>query len=192
MVPRFWNGTDQQKDTREAATALDFYVTAFELIDLRSFSNLWFWIMLAVFWSTASHYVLGVPYDMVSRAAKQGGQAQQDLEDLVRINANRLTYISDEAGTVLTVFAAFLVTGLVITGFFQGVEFCQALSLLLIPMLIIFLMSIRSAKRALRLRGDELYRLLRRQRVAIQALGMMSILVSSMWGMYVNITAGVL
>ncbi len=171
---------------------MDFYVTAFELIDLRSFSNLWFWIMLAVFWSTASHYVLGVPYDMVSRAAKQGGQAQQDLEDLVRINANRLTYISDEAGTVLTVFAAFLVTGLVITGFFQGVEFCQALSLLLIPMLIIFLMSIRSAKRALRLRGDELYRLLRRQRVAIQALGMMSILVSSMWGMYVNITAGVL
>lgn len=171
---------------------MDFYVTAFELIDLRSFSNLWFWILLAVFWSTASHYVLGVPYDMVSRAAKYGGEAEQDLEDLVRIYANRLTYIADEAGIWLTVFAAFLVSGLIVTGFVQGVEFCQALALLMVPMLIIFAMSVRNARRAKGLSGEDLRRLLRRQRISIQALGMVSILVSSMWGMYINITAGVL
>lgn len=171
---------------------MDFYVTAFELIDPRSFSNLWFWIMLAVFWSTASHYVLGVPFDMVSRAAKHGGQAEQDLEDLVRINANRLTYIADEAGMWLTVFASFMVTGLVMTGFVYGVEFCQALSLVLVPMLIIFALSVRNARRARTLSGEALRKLLKSQRLIIQLLGMVSILISSMWGMYVNITAGVL
>lgn len=171
---------------------MDFYVTAFELIDLRSFSNLWFWIMLAVFWSTASHYVLGVPYDMVARAAKYEGQAEQDLQDLVRINANRLTYIADEAGTWLIVFASFLVTGLVVTGFFHGVEFCQALSLILVPMLMVFALSVFNARRAQGLTGVELRRQLRRHRLTVQVIGMLSILVSSMWGMYVNITVGVL
>ena len=171
---------------------MDFYVTAFELIDLRSFSNLWFWIMLAVFWSTASHYVLGVPYDMVARAAKYEGQAEQDLQDLVRINANRLTYIADEAGLWLMVFASFLVSGLVMTGFVYDVEFCQALSLILVPMLIVFALSIYNARRAQGLSGELLRRVLRRHRLAVQLIGMLSILVSSMWGMYVNITAGVL
>lgn len=171
---------------------MDFYVTAFELIDLRSFSNLWFWIMLAVFWSTASHYVLGVPYDMVARAAKHEGQAEQDLRDLVRINANRLTYIAEEAGLWLVVFASFLVTGLIMTGFVYGVEFCQALSLIIVPMLIVFALSIYNARRAQGLGGDALRQVLRRHRLAVQLIGMLSILVSSMWGMYVNITAGVL
>ncbi|MEM7473191.1 MAG: component of SufBCD complex [Pseudomonadota bacterium] len=171
---------------------MDFYVTAFELIDLRSFSNLWFWIMLAVFWSTASHYVLGVPYDMVSRAARQGGQAEQDLVDLVRINANRLIYIADEAGSWLIVFATFFVTVLFVSGFYQGVEFCQALTFLFVPMLLIFALSVHNARRAPAMRGDDLYKLLRRQRIAIQAMGMVAILISSMWGMYVNISAGVL
>lgn len=171
---------------------MDFYVTAFELIDPRSFSNLWFWIMLAVFWSTASHYVLGVPFDMVARAAKHGGEAEQDLQDLVRINANRLTYIADEAGTWLTVFSSFMITGLVMMGFVYDVEFCQALSLIMLPMLIIFALSIRNARRARALSGEALRKLLKGHRLAIQVLGMVSILVSSMWGMYVNFTAGVL
>jgi hypothetical protein len=73
---------------------VDFYSAVFELIDMRSFSNLWYWIALAVLWSTASHWVLGVPYDMIQRAARQGGEAEQDLEDMVRINCNRLLYIA--------------------------------------------------------------------------------------------------
>ena len=171
---------------------MDFYVTAFELIDLRSFSNLWFWIMLAVFWSTASHYVLGVPYDMVTRASKHGGQAEQDLVDLVRINSNRLIYIADEAGSWLIAFATFFATVLFVSGFYQGVEFCQAVSLVFIPLLLIFALSVHNARKTPGLRGDALFKLLRRQRITIQAMGMVAILVSSMWGMYVNISAGVL
>ncbi|MEC7258626.1 MAG: component of SufBCD complex, partial [Pseudomonadota bacterium] len=51
---------------------MDWYSSIFELIDMRSFSNLWFWIALAVTWSTTSHWVLGVPFDMVNRARRNG------------------------------------------------------------------------------------------------------------------------
>jgi hypothetical protein len=73
---------------------VNLHETIFELIDMRSFSNLWFWIALAVVWSTASHWVLGVPYDMVLRARRVDGLAEVDLEDMVRININRILYIT--------------------------------------------------------------------------------------------------
>ena len=104
--------------------------TLFELIDMRSFSNLWYWIVLAVVWSTASHWVLGVPYDMVLRAKRQGGQAEADLEDIVRINVNRLLYIGQVSGLWLAGFACFFLTMLVLLGFVYGVEFAQAVLLL--------------------------------------------------------------
>ena len=69
---------------------MDWFQLITEVIDLRSFSNLWYWIGLAVVWSTVSHWVLGVPYDIVLRARRRGGQAMEDLEDLARINVNRI------------------------------------------------------------------------------------------------------
>ena len=68
---------------------------ALDVIDLRSFSNLWYWIALATLWSSVSHWVLGVPHDMIQRARREGGQAQSDVEDLVRININRLLHLID-------------------------------------------------------------------------------------------------
>ena len=50
--------------------SLDWYDSVFEVIDLRSFSNLWYWIGLAVFWSSVSHWILGVPYDSIMRAKR--------------------------------------------------------------------------------------------------------------------------
>ena len=58
---------------------MDWYQTIFELIDMRSFSNLWYWIVLAVLWSSVSHWVLGVPFDMVQRAKRHGGKSLDDL-----------------------------------------------------------------------------------------------------------------
>ncbi len=69
---------------------MDIYGTVFEVIDMRSFSNLWYWIGLAVIWSTVSHWVIGVPFDMVLRARLKGGQVANDLETLVQINCRRL------------------------------------------------------------------------------------------------------
>ncbi|MEL7184122.1 MAG: component of SufBCD complex, partial [Pseudomonadota bacterium] len=58
---------------------------AVEVIDFRSFSNLWFWIALAAIWSTASHWVIGVPFDMVRRAARGHEQSLADMHTLANI-----------------------------------------------------------------------------------------------------------
>jgi len=77
---------------------VEWYQGVFELIDMRSFSNLWFWIALAVVWSSTSHWVLGVPFDMVVRARRKGGQAEEDLETIVRVNVNRMLMIARVSG----------------------------------------------------------------------------------------------
>ncbi len=161
---------------------------------MRSFSNLWFWIVLAVLWSSASHWVLGVPYDMVSRAKRRGGQDAEDLTDLLRINTGRILYIIEEAGLWIIAAGMFFLTGFFILGWFYAVEIAQALFLLGFPMAIVSMLSVRTA-RGLRNQDDSLdavYKRLARHRLSVQAIGMVSIFVTAMWGMYVNLSIGVL
>ncbi len=173
-------------------TALGWYETILDVIDLRSFSNLWFWIALAVMWSTASHWVLGVPFDMVGRAARHGGQAETDLEDMVRINVNRILMIAEEAGLVMVAGGCFVLTTLAVLGFGFRFEIAQALFLLGLPMSLVALLSVRSAAliRRAGLSGEALRRRIARHRVSVQAIGMVSVLVTTLWGMYVNMTVG--
>ncbi|MFV2002570.1 MAG: component of SufBCD complex [Paracoccaceae bacterium] len=171
---------------------MDWYDTVFEVIDMRSFSNLWYWIGLAVIWSTASHWVLGVPYDMVQRARRKGEQAAVDLEDMVRISCNRLLYIGQVSGLWMLAIGCALITGLVLLGFWYGVEFAQALFFFVFPLSIIGLLSMSTA----RLITDEgssgelLYKRLGRHRLYTQIIGMTSVFVTAMWGMYQNLAVG--
>jgi len=171
---------------------LDWYEAVFEVIDMRSFSNLWYWIALAVLWSTTSHWVLGVPFDMVLRARRKGGEAERDLEDLVRINTNRILYIGRVAGIWLLAFSSAFVTALVLLGFWYKVEFAQALFFFAFPLSIIGLLSMTTARRIQHenAKGDLLYRRLARHRLYTQIIGMLSVFVTAMWGMYQNLVVG--
>lgn len=171
---------------------MNLYDTIFEVIDMRSFSNLWYWIALAVVWSTASHFVLGVPFDLVLRARRQGGQAEVDMHDLVRINVNRILYIARVSGLWIMGFGCFLLTMLGILGFWYAIEFAQAVFLLALPMSGVFALTVRTALRieGHALAGEPLYGQLRRHRFFTQLIGMVSILVTAMWGMYQNLAIG--
>ena len=164
--------------------------TLFEVIDFRSFSNLWFWIVLAVVWSSASHFVLGVPFDMVIRAKRYGGQALTDLEDLVRINVNRLLFVGRTAGLWLSGFAAFALTTLAVLGFWYDVELAQAVVLIALPMSLVGMMSLSAARRieAEAPQGEALFRALSRHRTWTQAIGVVSIFVTALYGMYQNLS----
>jgi hypothetical protein len=172
--------------------AVDWYRLIFEAIDMRSFSNLWYWIALAVVWSTASHWVLGVPYDMIQRARRRGGQAETDLEDILRVNVNRLLYIGRASGLWLLGFGMAVHTSLVLLGFWYRVEFAQALFLIAFPMSFVGLLSMATASwlEDHWPRGDALYRKLFRHRLYTQIIGMISIFVTAMWGMAQNIATG--
>ena len=175
---------------------MDWYETVFELIDMRSFSNLWFWIALAVMWSSVSHWVLGVPWDMVLRAKKKDASedAVRDLDDMVRINTNRILYIIRESGLLLAGFACFILTVIFMVGFIYGKEFAQAVFLLGFPMSLVGLLSLRTARviRAQGLAGQDLYKRMYRHRLITQVIGMISIFVTAMWGMLQNMQTGVL
>ena len=173
---------------------MDWYDSIFELIDLRSFSNLWYWIALAVTWSMTSPWVLGVPFDMITRARRQGGTAQSDMETMVHINVSRLTSIADVSGVWLAGFVGFGLTVLGVLGFYYAVEFAQALFLIVAPISAVGALSLHAARQVMNGQGsgDALFRLLRRHRVLVQVIGMVSILVTSMWGMYQNMQFGAL
>ncbi|MFZ5961758.1 component of SufBCD complex [Thalassococcus sp. BH17M4-6] len=173
---------------------MDWHLIVFEVIDMRSFSNLWFWIALAVMWSSASHWVLGVPFDMVGRARKHGGQSEIDLEDMVRINANRILFIASEAGLWILAFACFVLTALAVLGFVYWVEMAQAVFFLSFPMAIVALLSVATAHRIREegAQGALLHKRLGRQRIYTQIVGMISIFVTSLWGMYQNLSASFL
>lgn len=162
--------------------------TLSELIDLRSFSNLWYWIALAVTWSSASHWVLGIPFDMVLRARRQGGEALADLNDLARININRILYVTGEAGVLLLGIVACLLTMLGMLGFGYAVEFCQAIFMLAFPLSLVGLISVKTARRIRNraIEGGDLIRALGRHRIWVQLIGMVAIAVTAMWGMLQN------
>jgi hypothetical protein len=165
-----------------------------DLIDLRSFSNLWYWIALAVTWSTASHWVLGIPFDMVLRARRSGGQATEDLEDMARINVTRILYIANDAGVILMTITTFVLTSLALLGFWYQVEFCQAVFLLALPLTIVGLMSISTARKiaASRDSGEALQRRLTLHRITVQVVGMIAIFITAFWGMLQNFNVSIL
>lgn len=173
---------------------MDLFHLLAEMIDMRSFSNLWYWIVLAVAWSTASHWVLGVPFDLVNRARKRGGQSYHDLETLVRITITRRMYVMEVAGLWVVALACFLLSGLAVLGFWFELEFAQAVFLIAFPMAGVSLVSLRAAYKiyGLGLVGDDLLNQLTTCRFVTQLIGVVSIFVTSLWGMYQNIQIGVL
>lgn len=178
---------------RNFGGSVDWYTSVVEVIDLRSFSNLWYWIGLAVMWSTLSHWILGVPYDLIMRARrKKTPEAVNDLQDLTRVNANRILHVFDTSGTWLALFGSALVTTLVLGGVLYNIEFAQAVVLMLFPAILVALLSVRTARIIRRdgLTGEELVRRLLRQRMATQAIGVVSIFVTAMYGMYKNLYTG--
>ncbi|PKP74444.1 MAG: component of SufBCD complex [Alphaproteobacteria bacterium HGW-Alphaproteobacteria-6] len=173
---------------------MDWTRLLLDLIDLRSFSNLWYWIALAVTWSSASHWVLGIPYDMVLRAKRLGGGAAEDLDAIARINITRMLYIVNEAGLILIALACFALTTLALLGFIYRVEFCQAVFLLVAPLFLVALLSLMTARRiaALNETGEALHRRLALHRIAVQVLGMISIFLTAFWGMLQNFNVSIL
>ncbi|MFN3847656.1 MAG: component of SufBCD complex [Paracoccaceae bacterium] len=169
---------------------MKWYELIFVLIDMRSFSSLWYWIALAVLWSSVSHWVLGVPFDLINRARKHGGEAAEDLAALTRINARRMLYISRNGGLWGIGFTAFLLTILGMLAILYRVELAQAIFLMFAPMVLVTYLSLRVALRVERDApiGEALVRVLMRHRFVVQLIGMIAIFVTAMFGMFQNIS----
>jgi len=187
--PEIWSSLRQIN--KLWGTPVDVWKTITALIDMRSFSNIWYWIVLAVAWSSASHWVLGVPFDMVLRARRKGGAAEEALVLMTRLSTQRLLLIGREGGMILAVVASFLLSSLAVLGFGYGYELAQGMALILVPMVAVGLLSLRAAARLepVLCAGPEavvVMHALSKHRMAVQAIGMVAITVTAMWGMLQN------
>lgn len=174
--------------------AVDAIGMALELIDIRSFSTVWYWIALVTLWFSVSHRVMGVPYDLILRARRLGGAADAELTVLARIHAERVLFVAESAPLVWVGLGAFMVTGLGLLAFVYDVEFAQALFCLLFPMLFVIRHRILTARRIATsaAEGQALYRCLMQHRRMVQVIGVVAISATALYGTYQNLTRSIL
>lgn len=170
---------------------MDFYRSVLEVLDVGSFSSIWYWIGLAVMWSIASHFTLGVPYDVVRRSGHDP-VAARDMDDLVRIHTARFDAFDDRASMVAIAVLAAMLTMLALIGFGYGGEMAQALFFILFPMSFVGFLSVRRARKIARLQatGIDLRHHLIVLRRQIQLVGMLSLFVTAVYGMFYNFAVG--
>ncbi len=172
--------------------ALNFLELVTEVIDLRSFSNLWYWIALAALWSTASHWVLGVPFDIVARARRGNEQANHDMHVLAEVNVNRILKFVEISGTSIVSLATFVTAALAMMGWYYDVEFCQAVFFLFFPMLMVAGLHVFTAKKIHDTQYEHLEKQLRQHRLFVQLIGVLAIFITAFWGMWANLHHGAL
>jgi hypothetical protein len=160
-----------------------------ELIDLRSFSSLWYWIAVAVFWSRLTHATFGVPYDMVLRARRHGGQDLADLEAMVGVQIRRRRAILRAAGPLIVLVWAMVLSMLAVLGWAYRVELAQALFLLIGPATLVASLRLRLLRRleAQAPVGEALCKAMTWHRLGVQAIGLAAILATTLWGMWFNL-----
>ncbi|MBE0413406.1 hypothetical protein [Yoonia sp.] len=164
--------------------------TILQIIDFDTFTNIWYWLAVAVAWSTVSHWIIGVPYDMIHRARRHEGVAAADLDLLVAINVRRLGAIHAVASVWLTGFAGFILAGLFTMGFYYGFDLAQGMFLLAFPLTFVGVLNMRATQRYADQQptGGALAKDLLRLRFRIQAIAVVSIFVTAMYGMFFSLS----
>ncbi len=157
--------------------------TVLELISLRSFASIWYWLALAGLWSGVIHWRLGAPYDLVRRALRDE-MALRDVERLVSITVRRRLELGGASGAIGAATLSGLMTALALLGFLYWLELAQAVFLLTAPLLLVWILD-QQVARQMAARGpaaDDLCRRLIRARWRTQFVGLVSIFFTAMWG----------
>lgn len=123
----------------------------FSFLDNRSFGTIWFWLVFVGIWMSNAREIVGVPLHVLMAARKaQKADAPDGQEVLTLLDWLSLTLphwqLGPREGAVILGVASFFLTALAILGFGYDLEMAQALTLLLVPLHILFWMRIRLAR----------------------------------------------
>ncbi|PZQ49225.1 MAG: component of SufBCD complex [Rhodovulum sulfidophilum] len=140
-----------------------------------SFLSIWYWAFTVLVWTLVTHRVLGVPHDMLLRAARLPEVAAR-VDTLAHIAADRARGLAESAGVALAALAGFCLAMLAVLGFVFGVELARALVPLAFPLALVAALTARLAARvrAEGLRGEPLRRLLSRHRARNQGVAILA------------------
>jgi hypothetical protein len=156
------------------------------LLNSDSFDSFWYWSIIAVTWSRATHFLLGAGMHDVRDALRNGGGDMDDLEMLIHINARKLTSAVDRYGVWLSGLVMFFIAAIATLGFRFDIELMQACTLLFVGLLCGFLVSLRFAQRVVeqKLRGKLLCKAFNKFRTIKQFVGMTTIFITSFYAAY--------
>lgn len=160
-----------------------------ELMNFDSFWTLWFWLAHVIAWSMASHFTMGVPYDVVIEANREEGEDgpyAQAAEAMLQAQMFRFARLGERYGVGLTGAVAFLLTVLATLGILADLEFARALATIVGPLTFIYVLTILAAIswRRKGLSGAALRAVLKRQRIINQLVGLMGVLLAVIGSMY--------
>ncbi len=152
----------------------------FGAFDYTSFFSVWYWVLTVTVWTQVCHRTLGVPYDMILRAERLP-EVAAEVEVMARITAARITAIHNAAGTWLAAIFGFLLAALAVLGFVSGIEPAGAGFVLLLPLSIVLLFTVRLALHIDRtgITDADLRRHLSRRRAGNQAIAIAATLTAA-------------
>lgn len=172
------------------------------LMDSRSFGSVWYWLIVIGLWSVMGRTILGVPVEVVlgARRAQSSGDTDGDavitLLDWLSLLLPRWQ-LGTREGSVMLGGMLFLLTSLAVLGFGYDLEMAQALSLLLIPVVILFWMRVRLARRLVPLIhsgqagerplseiASDVIRYMIWHRRFFVMLSILAVAATALWGMY--------
>ena len=174
---------------------MNIFNTLSEVLEFRSFSNLWYWIVLAAAWSHASYYVMSVPFDAIRDAQKgaNSGDSDQNMADIeisATIRARRIMHMLNSGGKASVIGISFLVSILAVVGFYYGSQFAQSVFLLGFPFIFVGLHLIKTARiiTSEHPTGPAMIALLLKHRFVAQIIGIFALFFAIMWGMFTLLT----
>lgn len=153
----------------------------FVLFRYDSFFSVWYWVLTVVVWTLVCQRTLGVPQDMLIRAARLPEVAAR-VDALARIGAERAAGLGDALGAALAAAAGFGLAALAALGFWSGVEAAKAAFLLLFPLAVVGAGTVRLARRVRHggLAGEALRRRLARRRRVNQTIAIVAMFAAAM------------
>ena len=170
---------------------MNFTDAILRFIELDTFSNVWFWLVVVVAWAIACHWLIGVPFDVMVRARRGDDEALRDLEALVDINLRRFIWFYTKAGPAFAGLAAFFLAGAGLLAVVYRFELAIGLLLLGLPMAAVVLMNLRLALSLHKapLSGQALVSRLLRVRLWTQFAAAIALFVTAVIGMAFNIAS---
>ena len=162
--------------------------SVFDLIELRSFSSLWYWVLMALTWARLTQAPLGIPYDLVEQAPSSS-YAAEDLIATTGMQVRRRRSLSVRAQLVQVGVWAFVLTALMGLSFAYGSELALSVLLFAVPIALVQVVSARAARDLDNIGPDldPLVRRLRRLKRSVQAIALVAVFVSAVIGMYHNL-----
>ncbi len=157
-------------------------LSIFEFLDYDTFLSIWYWALVIISWSLTCHYTLGVPFDVVVRADRMGGQYAQDCDQLALIHARRIDTVLRRGGPFIAGFSAFVLVSLATLGFWFGYDIATALFMIGAPIGLAGILGARLSLRVLvgMISGEQLRRMIAKRRFWDQVIGVCAIFITAL------------